>query len=147
MQALRRAGRGRLSDLARSLGLSTRTVKRRMIQLVDGNAFYLDPILDLGKVGGVRCRFWVTTEASWKQSVDKTILSRLQRIIWTHTTPQEYSLFIAHLSNLSELEERLLWMRQLAGVREVRLTIEVEHIHVQEWLEGEIEKQLSTRAN
>jgi len=147
MQALRRAGRGRLSDLARSLGLSTRTVKRRMIQLVDGNAFYLDPILDLGKVGGVRCRFWVTTEASWKQSVDKTILSRLQRIIWTHTAPQEYSLFIAHLSNLSELEERLLWMRQLAGVREVRSTIEVEHIHVQEWLEGEIEKQLSTRAN
>src|SRR3972149_1644414 len=146
MQALRRDGRGRLSDVARSLRLSTRTVKRRMIQLVDGNAFYLDPLLDLGKVGGVRCRFWVTSEASWKQAVDKTILSGLQRIIWTHTAPQEYSLFVAHLSNVSEVQERLLWMKQLGGVREVRSTIEVEQIHVQEWVGGEIEKRLSTLA-
>ena len=146
MQALRRDGRGRLSDVARSLRLSTRTVKRRMIQLVDGNAFYLDPLLDLGKVGGVRCRFWVTSEASWKQAVVKTILSGLQRIIWTHTAPQEYSLFVAHLSNVSEVQERLLWMKQLGGVREVRSTIEVEHIHVQEWVSGEIEKRLSTLA-
>ena len=146
MQALRRDGRGRLSDVARALRLSTRTVKRRMTGLVDGNAFYLDPILDLGNVGGVRCRFWITSEASWKQAVDKTILSGLQRIISTHTAPQEYSLVVAHLSNLSEVQERLLWMRQLRGVREVRSTIEVEHIHVQEWVEGEIEKRLSAFA-
>jgi len=143
MQSVRRDGRGRLSDVARSLHLSTRTVKRRMIQLVDGNAFYLDPILDLGNVGGVRCRFWVTSEASWKQAVDKAILSGLPRIISTHTAPQEYSLFVAHLSNLSEVQERLIWMKQLKGVREVRSTIEVEHIHVQEWLRGEIDKRLS----
>lgn len=146
MQALRRDGRGRLSDVARSQGLSTRTVKRRMIQLVDGNAFYLDPLLDLGSVGGVRCRFWVTSEASWKQAVDKAILSGLQRIIWTHTAPPEYSLFVAHLSNVSEVQDRLRWMRQLGGVREVRSTIEVEHIHVQDWVTGEIEKRLSTFA-
>lgn len=146
MQAVRRDGRGRLSDVARSLRISTRTVKRRMIQLVDGNAFYLDPILDLGNVGGVRCRFWVTSEASWKQAVDKAILSGLPRIISTHTAPQEYSLFVAHLSNLSEVQERLLWMKQLRGVREVRSTIEVEHIHVQEWLRGEIDKRLSALA-
>lgn len=147
MQALRRDGRGRLSDVARSLRISTRTVKRRILQLAEGNAFYLDPLLDLGKVGGVRCRFWVTAEASWKDAVDKAILSGLQRIIWTHTAPQEYSLFVAHLSNLSELDERLVWMRQLRGVREVRSTIEVEHIHVQEWLEGEIANQLSAPAS
>jgi len=146
MQALRKDGRGRLSDVARQLRLSTRTVKRRMVQLVNENAFYLDPVLDLGKVGGVRCRFWVASEASWKHAVDKTILSGLQRIIWTHTAPQEYSLFVAHLSNLSEVEERLQWMRQIAGVRDVRSTIEVEHIHVQEWVRGEIEKRLSTFA-
>lgn len=146
IEALRRDGRGRLSDVARSLRLSTRTVKRRMIRLVNGNAFYLDPLLDIGSVGGVRCRFWVTAEASWKHAVDKAILSGLQRIISTHTAPQEYSLFVAHLSNLSEVQERLLWMRQLRGVREVRSTIEIEHIHVQEWVSGEIEKRLSALA-
>jgi DNA-binding Lrp family transcriptional regulator len=147
MQALRRDGRGRLSDVARNLRLSTRTVKRRMNQLVDGSAFYLDPVLSLENVGGVRCRFWVTSETSWKQAVDKAILSGLPRIISTHTAPPEHSLFVAQLSNLREVDERLLWMKQLGGVREVRSTIEVEHIHVQEWLEGEIEKRLSARAS
>jgi DNA-binding Lrp family transcriptional regulator len=147
MQALRRDGRGRLSDVARSLELSTRTVKRRMIELVAGNAFYLDPLLDLENVGGMRCRFWVTSEASWKHAVDKTILSGLQRIIWTHTAPLEYSLFIAHLSNVSEIQAMLVWMKQLGGVREVRSTIELQHIHVQEWVVGEIERRLTARAS
>jgi DNA-binding Lrp family transcriptional regulator len=146
IQALRRDGRGKLSDVARSLRLSTRTVKRHLKHLVEGNAFYLDPILDLGKVGGVRCRFWVTSEASRKQAVDKAILSGLPRIISMHTAPREHSLFIAHLSNASEIQEILKWMKKVEGVRKVRLTFGVEHIHVQEWLEGEIEKRLSTRA-
>jgi DNA-binding Lrp family transcriptional regulator len=143
IQSLRRTGRAKLSDVARGLRLSTRTVKRRLIHLVDGNAFYLDPILDLGKVGGVRCRLWVTSEASLKQAVDQMILSGLPRIISTHTAPQEYSLFIAHLSNASEVQETLEWVKTLEGVKEVRATIEVEHIHVQDWLEGEIKKRLS----
>jgi DNA-binding Lrp family transcriptional regulator len=147
IQALRTTGRAKFSDVARSLRVSTRTVKRRMVELVDGNAFYLDAILDLGAVGGVRCRFWVTSEASWKHAVDKAILSGLQRIISTHTAPLEYSLFVAHLSNVSEVQERLRWMKQLGGVREVRSTIEVEHIHVQEWIRGEIEKRLTARAS
>jgi len=146
MQALRRDGRARLSDVARSLRLSTRTVKRRLIHLVEGNAFYLDPILDLGKVGGTRCRFWVTSEPSRKRAVDEAILSGLRRIISMHMAPEEYSLFVAHLSNASEVQEILQWMKKVEGVREVRLTLEVEHIHVQDWLEGEIEKRLSTRA-
>jgi hypothetical protein len=111
--------------------------------MVDGNAFYLDPILDVGKVGGVRCRFWVTVDADRKRAVDKAILSGLQRIIFTHTAPQQYSLFVAHLANASEVQEVLQWVKQLEGVRDVRSSIEVEHIHVQDWLEGEIEKRLS----
>jgi len=142
IHAVRRNGRGRLSDIARGLQLSTRTVKRRLTHLVDGDAFYLDPILDVGKVGGVRCRLWVTSEPSRKRAVDKAILSGLQRIISTHTAPQEYSLFVAHLSNASEVQEVSQWVGKLDGVKEVRSTIEVEHIHVQEWLEGEIEKRL-----
>lgn len=147
IQALRQNGRGRLSDVARGLRISTRTVKRRLVHLVDGNAFYLDPVLDLGKVGGVRCRLWVTSEASRKQAVDKAILSGLQRIVSTHTAPEEYSLFVVHCANASEVQEISQWVGKLGGVREVRSTIEVEHIHVQGWLEGEIEKRLSTHAN
>jgi DNA-binding Lrp family transcriptional regulator len=147
IQALRKTGRARLSDVASSLGLSTRTVKRRLISLVESNAFYLDPVLDLSKVGGVRCRFWVTSEMSRKHAIDKAIVAGLPRIISTHTAPEEHSLFIAHLSNASEIHDILQWMKKISGVIEVRSAIEVEHIHVQDWLEGEIHRRLTAPAS
>ncbi len=146
IQNLRRSGRAKLSDVARALRVTTRTVKRRLIELVDGNAFYLDPLLDISQVGGVRGRFWTTCEESRKRAVDKLILAEMPRIIFTHTAPPEYSIFVTHLANASAVQEKLQWMKQLDGVTEVRSTIEVEHIHVQEWLESEIERRLQARA-
>ena len=143
IQALQKNARGRLSDVSRSLRISTRTVKRHLKHLVEGNAFYLDPVLDLGRVGGVRCRLWVVCEASKKEAVDQMVLSGLQRIISTHTAPQEYSLFVVHCANASEMQGISEWVGKLEGVKEVRSNIDVEHIHVQEWLDGEIEKRIS----
>jgi len=142
IQALRQNARGRLSDVSRSLGISTRTVKRHLKRMVEGNAFYLDPVLDLGKAGGVRCRLWVVCAASKKETVDKMILSRLQRIISTHTAPEEYSLFVIHCANAWEVQKISHWVTKLDGVREVRSNIDVEHIHVQEWLDHELERRL-----
>jgi len=143
IQALQKNARGRLSDVSRSLRISTRTVKRHLKHLVEGNAFYLDPVLDLGRVGGVRCRLWVVCEASKKEAVDQMVLSGLQRIISTHTAPQEYSLFVVHCANASEMQGISEWVGKLEGVKEVRSNIDVEHIHVQEWLDGVIEKRIS----
>lgn len=143
IQALRQNARGKLSDVSRSLQISTRTVKRHLKQLIEGNAFYLDPVLDLGKVGGVRCRLWVVCDASKKEAVDRMILSGVQRIISTHTAPEEYSLFVVHCANASEVQEISQWVGNLDGVKEVRSNIDVEHIHVQAWLDAELERRLS----
>ena len=147
IQELRGDARGRLSDVARRLHISTRTVKRRMEHLVNGNAFYLDPLLNVGKVGGVRCRFWIVCEANRKQSVDAKVLSQLSRIISTHTAPPEHSVFVVHCANASEVQDISQWLGKLEGVKEVRSNIDVEHIHVQRWLIGEIENRLSVRAS
>jgi len=146
IKELRANARGSLSDVARRLKLSTRTVKRRMSHLADGNAFYLDPLLNVGKVGGVRCRFWIVCEASKKQAVDAKVLAGLDRIISTHTAPEEYSLFVVHCANASEVQEISQWLGKLDGVREVRSNIDVEHIHLPEWVDREIERRLSTPA-
>jgi DNA-binding Lrp family transcriptional regulator len=146
IQALRQNARGRLSDVARGLRISTRTAKRHLNHLIEGNAFYLDPVLAVEKVGGVRCRLWVVSASSKKETVDKMILSGLRRIISTHTAPEEYSLFITHCSNASEVQEISQWVEKLDGVKEVRSNVEVEHIHVQEWLDEEVARRLLASA-
>jgi len=147
IQVLRMNARGRLSDVARELGLSTRTVKRHMERMAEGKAFYLDPLLNVGKVGGVRCRFWVVSEADKKRAIDAKVQSELKRMISTHTAPKEHSYFIAHCANASEVQELSHWLESLDGVKEVRSNIDVEHIHVQGWLAGEIEKRVNAPAS
>lgn len=144
IHTLRMKARGRLSDVAKDNHLSTRTVKRHISHLVEGNAFYLEPLLDVRKVGGVRCRFWVVCDANKKNVIDRKALSTLNGIISTHTAPKEYSLFIVHLGNASEVQEISDWLEKLDGVKEVRTNIDVEHIHVDKWLTHEIEKRLNT---
>jgi len=146
IQVMRRSGRVAVASVAQDLALSARTVHRRLNTLVKGNAFYLDPILDLSNVGGVRCRLWVTCQTARKRAVDTQILSKLPRIITTHTAPAQNSLFVCHLSNAGEVQNVLQWVKGLDGVSQARATIEVEHIHVEAWLEREIEKRLAVPA-
>jgi DNA-binding Lrp family transcriptional regulator len=142
IRALRMNARGRISDVASELKLSSRTVKRHLMRLVEGNAFYLDPLLDVRKVGGIRCRFWVVCDPKEKMTIDATVLSKLSRIISTNTATPEHSLYVVHCANASEVKEISQWLSDLSGVKEVRSNIDVEHIHVQEWLAGEIQKRL-----
>jgi DNA-binding Lrp family transcriptional regulator len=144
IRALRMNARGKLSDVAHDLHLSNRTVKRHMLHLVEGNAFYLDPLLDIGKIGGVRCRFLVVCDPNKKKVIDVKALTTLSRIISTHTAPEDYSIFVVHCGNASEVKRISHWLEMLDGVKEVRSNFDVEHIHVQGWLAGEIEKRLST---
>ncbi len=141
IRSLRMNARGKLSDVAHSLKLSTRTVKRHMIHLVDKNAFYLDPLLDVKKASGVRSRFWIVCDADKKKAFDAEVLSKLNRIISTHTAPKEYSLIVVQCANAFEVQEISQWLRGIEGVKEVRSNIDVEHIHVDEWLAGEIERK------
>ncbi len=82
-----------------------------------------------------------------KKTVDAKILSQLSRIISTHTAPLEHSVFVVHCANASEVQDISQWLGKLEGVKEVRSNIDVEHIHVQRWLIGEIENRLSVRAS
>jgi len=144
IQALRKRAREKLSDVAHDLQISTRTVKRHMLRLIDGNAFYLDPLMDVSKIGGVRSRFWVVCEESKKRAVDEKALSTLKRIISTHTSPRKYSVFIVHCANASEVQEISHWLEKLDGVKEVRSNFDVEHIHIDKWLSREIEKRIAS---
>lgn len=142
MHGLRRQARVRLSDLAQDLSLATRTVKRRVDRLAAGNAFYLDPVLDLKNAGGIRGRFWIVSDPAEKRNVDSKILAEVASVISTHTAPKEYSLFVTHCSNAFQIQDIFERLPKIPGVREVRANLEIGHLHVQPWLLGEIERKI-----
>lgn len=144
IKALRENARGRLSDVAKYLNISNRTVKRHMQKLVEGNVFYLNPLLDPGKSGGLQCRFLIVSEASKKQMIDTAVRSMIPRIISIHTASPEYSLLNVHCENALMMQEIHQWLKNFDGIKEVHSNIEMEFIYVHDWIVDEIQQKLST---
>ena len=143
VKALRRDARRSPSDVGREVGVSTRTVKRRLTLMTNGRAFFVLLLLDFGKAQGVNCRFIIFGEdENSKNTLDKQVMSRLS-VFFSHTTTKNLSVYSAVFSNLSEAEDALQWIKRLDGVKEARMGIMKEFTLVNEWLDQEIEKRLA----
>lgn len=140
LDALRRDPRTRLSELAGSLNLSTRTLSRRLDRMVAGYAFFLHASIDVKKLGGLACRLLLyCRDQEKKRAVDDAIIARFDKIEWLYTVSEEYSMFVMHCENTAEAEEMESWVKGQEGVDEVRVDVIEEQVTVQEWLGEEIE--------
>jgi DNA-binding Lrp family transcriptional regulator len=144
LDALRKDPRTKLSDLAREVKVSTRTLNRRLEQMIQGYVFFLHAAIDLKKLGGLACRMLLYCEDPVKKRIiDDSILTKFNKIEWMYTVSNQYSMFVMHCENTAEAEGISSWVKSLEGVREVRMDIIEEQITVSEWLEEEIEMHLS----
>ena len=121
---LRRDPDVRYSQLAMELRLSGRTVKRRVTRLIDGEAIFFIPDINVKLLEGAVCIDLLVnyTSGSYKREVDTNIFSRFQEYLWRAGfggTEQGHFEFI--VPSVSVAQEIDAWVRGLKGVRAVRL--------------------------
>lgn len=139
---MRNDPRGKLSMVARSIGISSRTLNRRMQRMHEQYAFFLDIALDLSKLSGSACALLVQYKnGSKKRFTDDLIMNTLDNVSWSNTSSPEHSMFSIHCENVSEGERIYQWVRGLDGVSEARLGIHQDKIIVKDWLEEELENR------
>ena len=135
-----------LKLVSESVGLSVRTVERRLNKLTEGNAVYLQGMPNFSKFVGLSCVFIVyCADEKDKRTVDRTILSRVRRIELATTSPRQYSTFVTLFDNLAESDDFINWINGLEGVKRVSMGIMKELIIEQKWLQKEIIKRQPTR--
>lgn len=134
-----------LEDVSESVGVSVRTVERRLTSMRDGRVVYLQGIPNFRVFAGLSCVFLVfCPDAKRKSLVDKLMLSRVRRIELANTGSDQYSTFVMIFDNLSEADDTTKWIRSLDGVDSVKMSIMKELIVVQDWLGDEISKRIAT---
>lgn len=115
-------------QVAESLGVSRRTVKRRAERMVKGHAFWLLPELGLRNLYGAYANLSVTYPPGLKSEVDRKILQRYGALmIMGHSTLPEYSWFGFVVPNPGVAKEIQAWTSGLKGVTtaEVMTTEEI----------------------
>lgn len=142
--ALRKEPRRKLTDLASELGVSSRTVNRRVQRLSDGKAFMLDLEFNIARISGMPSLLLVHYEDPVrKREADKVILARLQRLAYVDTSAQSHSVFAFHCENVSELDGVSRLVKGVNGVKDFKLGIIESRIYSHEWLDEEIQSRLN----
>jgi len=145
LQALRKGPRRKLSDLASDLGISSRTINRRLKRLNDGSVMLLFLEFDLSKVEGVRyllithCR-----DRKKKREADEIMLSRLPNLIYSETWAWNYSLFVFACENILEAESVSDWVGKINGMSNMKLGIIKNRIHNMDWIDEEIQRRIAS---
>ena len=134
-----------LKGVSESVGLSVRTVERRLNKMSESHAVYLQGIPNFSKFAGLSCVFIVfCLDQAKKLAVDHAILSKVKRIELANTSSKQYSTFVTLFDNLAESDDFIGWISGLDGVNSVSMGIMRELLVVQKWLQEEVTKRQLT---
>ena len=134
--------RRNLKDVSESVGVSVRTVERRLNEMSESHAVYLQGTPNFSKFAGLSCVFIVyCPDQAKKLAVDHAILSKVKRIELANTSSKQYSTFVTLFDNLAESDAFIGWISGLDGINSVSMGIMRELIVVQNWLQEEVTKR------
>jgi DNA-binding Lrp family transcriptional regulator len=120
------------AQMAEKLGLSSRTVQRRLARLTQGNVIFFMPKIDLSLFEGSSCVdvFVSYTASGFKDNVDRSIFSEFEnyilRVGWGIAS---YCFFEFIVPNVHVAREIVDWTRALPGVKEVKLSFKDDRLN------------------
>ncbi len=144
VNALRDDARQDLDDVAKSLGVTSRTVQRRLSAMNEGKAIYLSSGPNVEMAGGLMCCYHIYCPDHLKKgAVDSVIRSGFTRVGHLDTSPENHSVFGRHCENLADADKVLAKLRSVDGVQDAKMNLMKEVIVVQDWLKDEIGRRIS----
>ena len=139
IDAMKNDARMDLEDVAKSVGVSARTVQRRLSAMKDGRAVYLSRPPNVNVVGGLMCNFLIfCPDMRKKRSADLVILSTFTRLGASDTSPEQFSTFGISCENFADADRVTKGIKAIDGVESVRMRIVKEIIVCEAWLRNQI---------
>lgn len=126
--------------ISRKVGVSSKTVKRRLERMIDGNALFLIPSLNPRALDGAILMDLVVfyTSPESKREVDSRIVRHLdEQLIRAELYDKEHGFFNLIIRNVSKAREILDWVRMQSGVGGVFVELVLDRIELYESLDAE----------
>lgn len=139
-RTLRAGVRRPYAELAEEVGVSERTLRRRIERMVESRAIYLECRVDLGKVSGlVPCTLTVSYADPRERAADATLRAMPGRVFGWFEGPVSRVSFPA--KNLAEAEALRARVAAMPGVAAARLDAQLAVTTLDRWMDEEIERR------
>ncbi len=143
IDAMRSDARKDLDEVAKSLGVSARTVQRRLNEMKDGRAVYLSRPPNVNVVGALMCNYIVfCPDPDKKRAADQVIHSTFARMGAYDTSSGQYSTFGISCENFAEADGVTEKIKAIDGVESVRMRVVRDIIVCEDWLRDEIVRRI-----
>ncbi len=130
-----------LSEVAREAKLSSRTVRRRLSQMMDASAIAVMPMVDQSKSGGASFTFMIDCEEGKASEVESAASSKIENLGFKASYSSNGLIFGFIAKNVSEGNEFQRWAEAEHGVRSVTMNLVDEVVYAFDWLEKETKKR------
>lgn len=142
IRSIRDEPRKSISQIAREVGVTTRTVNRRLNLLTKERAFFLMGLPDFGRLDGKTANFLILlSNEKDGAKVSQKISSRYENIIYQGVF-KGVLLYDITFPDISEAEEAYRWIRNREGVKSARMGIINDLAVVNRWTDEQLKSRL-----
>jgi DNA-binding Lrp family transcriptional regulator len=145
VRSLQRNPRKPYNVVSKEIGMSTRTVKRRLERLVKERAIITVAAVDSGAIDGTMVSLLVFyTSPEHRGKVNERILSYLDDCVFrAELTAESHGFFNLIVSNIARVQEISRWMRDQRDISSYRVDLVQEFIQLPKTLGELLEKNLA----
>ena len=131
-------------QLAAELGLSSRTVKRRLSRLIEGMALGVIPNFNMKAIDGTLVNMPVSySSPKQNREASEKILGRFDgRLVRADLTGENHACFNLIITNVAETEDISKWMDEQSGITSYRIDLVQNHLEMWDAFHELIERKL-----
>jgi DNA-binding Lrp family transcriptional regulator len=141
IKLLLRDAERKVAEIAREVKLSTKSVNRRLNEMMNSRAILIMPVVDLRKSSGISYHLLVETSDGKQSEVDEAVSSIIPNLVFRASAAKNDLIFGFNGTNIAEGTELLKSVKKVPGVKSARLNIVENVVHVYDWIEKEVEKR------
>jgi DNA-binding Lrp family transcriptional regulator len=131
------------SVVARQVGVSRRTVNRRLRRMTEEKVAYLIPVRNVKKSKGIICSFLIFCSEVGREAIDEFLKSQPTRVDFIYNSTKDLFILTLVTNNPSETSEFHAQLKNLPGVNEVKMEMLSDFIFVDDWLDQIVKQQIS----
>ncbi|HXW36666.1 MAG TPA: Lrp/AsnC family transcriptional regulator [Nitrososphaerales archaeon] len=135
--------RAKTMVIARGLGVSRRTVNRRLRRLSGAHVAYVIPVRNVKKSRGTFCSFIVFYRGSGLKATMEYLSSRNARIDFVYEAAKGTLILTLVTDNPADADELHRGIKGLEGVSEVRMGLMNDFIFVDDWIDRMVARKVA----
>lgn len=133
-----------LTEVAKELDLTAKTVRRRFERMARGNAVIIVPVVDPAHIPDTITHVMLLypSKEKWSSVIEKAMTAFRDSCFLERTSPPGNAMMCLAARTMAETEDNLIRAKKIDGMKDAKLLILKEMLEYTQWLDSAIDRKI-----